>query len=155
MVKSNSGNRIWKTQKYENLGMIGRCTLRDDLWKYSIIRGKRGVFKVNGMVFQCREDANKFKNNFDHFGGQNHHFLAKMVILRHKLNQKWFIGDFYLQNDKKYVWNYLHLHKAENPVSSLADTPYAPDYWISLKSHSSLHIAISRQLTPQKEVKFH
>ena len=70
MVKSNSGNRIWKSQKFENLGMIGRCTIRDDLCRYSIIRGKMGVFKVNGMGFQCREDANNFKNNFDNSRGQ-------------------------------------------------------------------------------------
>ena len=30
--------------------------------------------KLLDMVFHCREDANTFKNIFDHFEGQKHNF---------------------------------------------------------------------------------
>ena len=41
---------------------------------WCVIMAKRGVCKVTGIVFRCREDANHFKNIFDHFGGQNCQF---------------------------------------------------------------------------------
>ena len=50
----------------------------EDHCKYSIIRAKRGVCKVTGMVFLWNEDANNFKNISDQFGGQNCYFLVKM-----------------------------------------------------------------------------
>ena len=70
----------------------------DDFWKCSIIRAKRGVFKVIGMVSRCSEDANNFPKNasifcskspiitiFTEFAPQNKHFGIKMVILTPKM----------------------------------------------------------------------
>ena len=45
-------------------------SVRDDLRRYTIIRVKRGFYKVTDIVFCCREDA----NNFDQFGEQNVNF---------------------------------------------------------------------------------
>ena len=33
-----------------------------------------------GMVFRCHEDENIFKHILNNFGGQNPHFLPKLVI---------------------------------------------------------------------------
>ena len=53
-------------------------SVRDDLGRYTLIGVKRGVYKVTDMVFRCHEDANNFKNIFNHFG-------LKIVILTKKL----------------------------------------------------------------------
>ena len=55
--------------KLKNVGSV-----RDDLRICTIIRVKRGVYKVTGMDFRCGEDADDFKTTFEHFGGQNHQF---------------------------------------------------------------------------------
>ena len=61
-----------------NKNTLKKCrifdSVRDDLRRCAIIWVKRGVYKVLDMVFRCREDANNFKNIFNHFGGQNHYF---------------------------------------------------------------------------------
>ena len=49
-------------------------SVRDNLRRCTIIRVKRGVYKVTDKVFHCREDANNLKNIFNHFGDQNHYF---------------------------------------------------------------------------------
>ena len=91
--KQNMKNtKVWKFRD------DWKVQIRDDLCRYSIIRGKMGVFKVNGMVFRCREDANNFKNDFDHFGGQNLHFSPKLSFRGTNWIKSDFFCNFYLQN---------------------------------------------------------
>ena len=45
--------------------------------KMYLIRDKRDVCKVAGIVFCCPKDANKFKHIFDHLQVQNEHFGHK------------------------------------------------------------------------------
>ena len=58
--------------------------MREDLRRNAIIRVKIGVYKVNGMDFCCREDAENIKNTFDHFGGQNQQFPHYYLIFAYK-----------------------------------------------------------------------
>ena len=61
---------------YKGGGLFARC---------KIIRAKWGVCNVTGMDFYCREDANNFKNTFNHFGRQHVDFYFCDCIVTVKI----------------------------------------------------------------------
>ena len=55
-------------------------SVRDNLWRCTIVMDKRGVCKVTGTIFLCCENENNLKNIFAYFGGLHDHFYPKIVI---------------------------------------------------------------------------
>ena len=76
-------------EKFADIWLFNQNTLnkhwlfgswRDNLWKCAIVMAKRGVCKVTGMDFHCREN----ENIFDHWGRQNHQFYHFLTIWAYK-----------------------------------------------------------------------
>ena len=52
-------NISWNLTSLRGEGWL-QGAVKDDIWRCKIIRVKRGVCKVTGMVFQCQEYSNNF-----------------------------------------------------------------------------------------------
>ena len=54
--------------------------VRDDVWRCKIIRAKRGVCKVTGLVFRCHKKENNLKNIFYHLSRSKSSFFGQIWL---------------------------------------------------------------------------